>query len=1316
MPKLIIIIRAWLIISMILPATYILPAYGNSRSSFRITRTTGQKDGLSGNKIQSIVKDSLGTYWIGTTRGLDRLSENKILHYRQDELYNKEINFIAVDGKKNVWVSSNRNLLLYDFHSDTFSPMTTDRQEPIAPLNYDTVSDGIIFNTYGGFFKYFYETGEFRLLLAPPKPYISYNGFRMADDTSAIVTSADGSVYLLDVNSGNRNLIYDFGRKILVKDICMDNEGRLWIAVYGEGLFCLLPDRITHGVKADSPVRVIFRNEIILSMKYEDGRILAATDGGGVKVLDTKTFSTASLGDAYGIDVPDEAECVNAFLFEDDGQMWFGTIHHGLVYSAPGYIECLPDYKFGSIKNRGANRNIVSCLCEDGNGRIWVGTDGGGLYEFDAKRHVLKAAKGLEHEKITAIENLSGEELLLTIYNKGIYRYDIRSGKTSYVTIADSETNRRILQDDITIDLKRHSADKIYVSTRSLYEYDIPSGKITGPVIDLSGVSCFVVPYSNPEYTILYNHFEIYRINHETGEAERLLYSNPGNINSVFHTEGKLLVMQSFALHSMDLATGEYKELPFRYNGQLMPVLNADSYGNLWTATQDCMIRFDGISTDSYSVFGTSDGYVPSSFTEGVTLLSDSGNLYFGGSTGLCIADAGNIRSDSPQRHIDLLAVNVDGKNISYGTNGKNRTPSISIPWNYSSMYMDISAHDNAFKSNTFRYTINSRNKQTVIYSDSRLVLSTLSPGQYSIDIACMDRSDNWIDRKNVINVTVVPPWWQSIVFTGSLLILLAGGVLMAVFLYHRQEKIKAARIYRQRKEKLSESKLRFLTNISHELRTPLTLIYAPLKRLLEKNDFSAPVRSELTRILSQSRYMSQLINMVLDSRRLEEGYGKLNISSHDLNAWVKGVADEFRTEYEGKDMSLTCETDPGIGQANFDEGKFRIILSNLIMNAWKYSEPGTAVVIRTALHDGNIRISVIDQGIGISGIDTESLFGRFSQGHTQSKGFGLGLSYTKLLAEAHPGGKIGAYANADKGSTFWFGIPENIPCDAVSALPDKSEIPVPESDSGISRNTEDAGSFDTSSYTVLIAEDEPNLLAFIKRELTGSFKEIYTAMDGREALETTKKKLPDIIVSDIMMPEMNGYELCRNVKNDIEISHIPVILLTAQAESTHRTEGYKSGADIFLTKPFDIPVLLAAIRNTLYGRHVVRERFKDVYSSLSIVESTFSNADEQFMLKLDRFIADNISNDTLDALTIADHMCMGRASFYKKVKDVIGMGIMEYVAEKRMKIAAEILATSKIPVSEVAFKVGYADSRYFSRVFKQYYNVTPTAWREEKA
>lgn len=1288
--------------------------------SLAIKTITGQKDGLSGNKIQAIVKDTLGTYWIGTTQGLDRLYENKIHQYSQEELRNQEIDFIVRDGMNNIWVSANGHLLLYDYHSDSFISKTADGQERISSLGYDTVSDGIIFNTYSGFYKYTYGTGDLVLVLTPPRPYVSYNGFIMLDDTSAAVTSADGSVYILDIMTGERKLIYSFGRSVSVKDILAGPDNRLWIAVYGQGLFCLdLEDNFSTVIDS-SEVKAYFKDEIILEMNYDDGLITVATDGNGVKVLDSETRRTYSVEETYGIALPDEAECVNTFLFEEDGQMWFGTVHHGLVYTSPSYIECFGEARFGSVEDRGANRNIVSCICEGENGDIWIGTDGGGLYVFDQESRSVRAARGLGHEKITSVESLGSNELLLSIYNKGVYRYDTVTGKTSYVMISDPETNRRIMSEDIIIVLQRHSDDKILVCTRALYEYDVHSGKISATDSGLSGISGFAIPYSDTLRTILYNHFEVYMINHVTGECERLVYSKSGDINAVLYNEGKLFIMQSYELSCMDLKTKERTEMPFRYNSHLMPVLNLDSKGNLWTATRHYLIRLDGTSTEHYCIFGESDGYCPSSFREGVTLLSDTGDLYFGGFTGLCLVDATGIRTDSQASDIALLTVNLDGRNIGYEMDGKNGIPHINIPWNYKSMFLDITTdNDNVFKDNTFRYTINSRSKETVIYSGNRVVLSVLAPGNYSIDIAYKDRSDQWIDMDNVIAVNVTPPWWKSIVFIGCLLILIVGGTLLAVYLYHRQEKIKAARVYRQRKEKLSESKLRFLTNISHELRTPLTLIYAPLKRLLEKNDFNATVRAELTGVLSQSKYMSQLINMVLDSRKLEEGYGKLSISTHGLNGWVRSVAEEFRTEYEGKDISLTCDTDASIGNVNFDEGKFRIILSNLIMNAWKYSEPHTGVVIKTSREDGKIRISVIDQGIGISGIDAASLFGRFSQGHKQSKGFGLGLSYTKLLVEAHPGGEIGAYANDGKGSTFWFGIPENIPCEAVSALPDKSEMPVPESDSGISPDTGDAGDagdFDTSSYTVLIAEDEPNLLAFIRRELSGSFKEMYTAMDGREALETAKGKMPDIIVSDVMMPEMNGYELCRSVKNDIEISHIPVILLTAQAESTHRTEGYKSGADIFLTKPFDIPVLLAAIRNTLYGRHAVREKFKDVYSSLSIVESTFSNADEQFMLKLDKFIADNISNDALDALTIADHMCMGRASFYKKVKDVIGMGIMEYVAEKRMKIAAEILVTSKIPVSEVAYKVGYADSRYFSRVFKQYYNVTPTAWREEKA
>ena len=1285
---------------------------GNA-GSFSRCIITGEKEGLSGNRVQSIVKDSIGTYWIGTTKGLDRLYEGKIRHYTQQGLLNRPVNFAVADRENNIWVSAGNRLLKYDYLSDSFENVGTPEADSVMTISYDFVSDGIVFNTFNGFFKYSYITDALSWLLISPAPYESYNGFSvMDDDTTAIVTTSQGNVYSLDLRTGERKILYGFGKYTHVKDMCRDGSGRVWIAVYDSGLFCLCPE-------TGKMTKVTFEDRlpedaIILSIQYHAGRLWLTTDGCGVLLMDPDTCDFAGLSEVTDIRIPEEAGIVNTCLAEDDGRIWLGTVHHGLIYLSPAGIACMSDDDFGSKAERGANRDIVSCMAEDKDGSIWIGTDGGGLYEYLPETGRLRPVEQFREEKIVSIEFIDGDRMLVSVYNKGIYRYDSSTGRVEYLPIVDESTTGSVLSEDIVISLKRHSKDRIYISARKIYEYDIPSGRILGNEIGLTGITTFRIPYSDSLRTVLYNSYEIYCIDHLSGTAEKILTSGKGDINNVFLDGDNLYIMQSFALSVYNMLTRSSEPVPLDYNGRLLPVMQSDRSGNLWIATRSRLIRLEDYSAPRYTVFTESDGYRPASFSAGVTLQSRSGCLYFGGYTGLCMINADGIRSVPPVEDISIVAVNMNGSNIGYDMD--DCIPSITVPWNYESMYLDVTADcGDVFRKNIFRYTVNSRNRQTSIYSDSRLALSTLSPGHYSIDIAYKNSTDHWVDNKNAVRITVTPPWWQSIVFIGSLLVLLVGGTLLAVYIYHRREKIKAARIYRQRKEKLSESKLRFLTNISHELRTPLTLIYSPLKRLLEKNDFSAPVRAELTRILSQSKYMSQLINMVLDSRKLEEGYGKLNISSHNLNSWVRDVAGEFRTEYEGKNMILSCETDPGIGQVNFDEGKFRIILSNLIMNAWKYSESGTSVVIRTVRHDGNVRISVIDQGIGISGMDAESLFGRFRQGHSQSKGFGLGLSYTKLLVEAHPGGHIGAYANADKGSTFWFEIPDNIPCDSDIGLPAEERLPLPESDSGISPGAP-AGipDFDISSRTVLVAEDEPDLLAFLKRELSAYFREVYTAMDGEAALKAVRDRQPDIVVSDVMMPGMNGYELCRRIKNDIEVSHIPVVLLTAQAESTHRSEGYKSGADIFLTKPFDIPVLLAAIRNTLYGRYQIKEKYRDIYSTITVDEGTFSNADEQFLLKLDKFIAENISNDTLDAPTIIDHMCMGRATFYKKIKEVTGIGIMEYVAGKRMKIASELLGKSKAPVSEIALRVGYPDSRYFSRVFKQYYKVTPTLWREQ--
>ena len=726
----------------------------------------------------------------------------------------------------------------------------------------------------------------------------------------------------------------------------------------------------------------------------------------------------------------------------------------------------------------------------------------------------------------------------------------------------------------------------------------------------------------------------------------------------------------------------------------------------------------EGSRLDNYIKFGDLETGVTNDFFEDVSLLSADGDLFFGGNSSFCAVQTAKSGTFSGKKNVHLLRVNVNGENVDYNMNGS--IPKIQVKWNYNSMFIDVSTDsDNVFKANSFRYTVSNRDKKTVIYSDSRLSLPVLSSGRYGISIAYKDDTDRWIESGNRIQVHVSQHWGRNIAYIAGAILLVAALIAGILLAYHRIEKNKAEEQYRKRKEKLSDNKLKFLTNISHELRTPLTLIYSPLRRLLDKNDFEPSVRKELSGILSQSQYMNQLINMVLDSRKLEEGFGTVNIAPHRLNDWIETVTDEFRAEFENKSISLICDRDPAIGWVNFDESKFRIILGNLLMNAWKYSGPETTVTIRTSAIDGYVRISVIDRGIGISGIDADELFNRFRQGSSQSKGFGLGLAYTKLLVETHQGGRIGAFPNPDKGSTFWFEIPMAIEC--TTNLPVKAEeIIGNEAAEGADQIRESnidvtPSDFNTDDCTVLIAEDEPDLLEFIARELRPHFKSILKATDGKEALELASRQSPNIIVSDVMMPLMNGYELCRTIKNTIEISHIPVILLTAQADSLHREEGYKSGADIFLTKPFDIPVLLAAIRNTLQARSLIHEKYRNLLKPVSPADATFSNADEQFIVKLDKYIESNIANDSLNAQMITEHLCMGRATFYKKMKEVVGLGIMEYVTGKRMALAADLLTRSSLTVSEISQRCGYVDSQYFAKVFKQHLGQSPSLYRKSR-
>lgn len=1279
---------------------------------FAFTKEIGLREGLSGNKVTAIVKDSVGTLWVGTTNGLDRLYENKILHYDEAGFKNKNIISIANDRNNGIWVATRFGVFRYDHDSDSFSDEEFNGK-PLHPLAIDDSGDGMVVSASDGIFLCPHRKEEsIRRIVNTPQPYRAYNNIKVINDTTIIGTTTIGEVWKINAVNGDRKCLAAFDAYIGPQTLCRDTKGRIWVAVYGKGLYCLdgtdgrILKSFTSGDGGDS-----FGHKILLSISMDDkGLLWITTDGAGIKLLDTETFSFSGI--EISPDIQAEIQNVNTMLADGD-EMWFGTIRQGLVYLSGTSIRSLSGDDFGSMAECGVNRDIVSALCEDRHGDIWVGTDGNGLYIYNPRTGKLRHA-GLDGEKVTSIENIDEDHLLLSLYSKGIYRLDKKTGRVSRIEIVDENTDRNVLSEDITIDLKKCPDGRLFVSSRQIFEYDIASGKIIRSNFDLSGTTCFVVKPVDPTSVILCNHFEIYRADTATGQIETIFRSQDGDINTTLLSPEKdiLYLIKNYSICQINLRTLRLEEFPFPDNGDLLPVLESDSRGNIWTATNERLIRFIGTPADRYIVFNKCDGYRSPFALEGVSLISSSDELYFGGSAGLCIADIGSIENKAPAGRVFLSSVNVDQKKISH-TSKANTVSSIRIPWNYQSLDMTVGVSgSNAFRAHRFRYTLLSSGKQTEIYSDNTLSLPGLSAGDYIVDISIKDDSDVWQPSGQTIEISITPPWWMSIAFTSGILAILAIIVILSVYIYHRREKIKADKIYQARKEKLTENKIHFLTNISHELRTPLTLIYAPLERLASDKSIGDRLKNELGRILFQVRYTIHLTNMILDTRKLEEGFSKLHMSEVRLGSFLNEVVDEFASEYAAKGIGLSCEPVPDEAKANFDKEKVHIILSNLLMNAYKYSEPGTNVRIATSTDGGKVRISVIDHGIGISGLDQDSIFGRFTQGNSLSKGFGLGLSYTKNLVETHPGGRIGAEPNPDGGSIFWFELPSSLDCNAAA---DNTFDPYPiqkEKATG-QYPIYDGIDYDLTGSVALVVEDEQELLDFMCRELKPRFKNVLSATNGKAALEIAVREVPDIIISDVMMPEMDGYELCRNVKNNLSISHIPVILLTGCSEQAHRELGYKSGADVFLTKPFDIPTLLAAIKNTLHSREIIRRRYQDAANNVSAAEGTFSNADEQFMTMLDSYIDENISNQDLNVDMILKHIGMGRASFYSKFKGITGIGIMEYVTGKRMKAAQALLKDSRLTISEIAYQIGYSDNQYFSRAFRQNFNMPPSQYRK---
>ena len=451
-------------------------------------------------------------------------------------------------------------------------------------------------------------------------------------------------------------------------------------------------------------------------------------------------------------------------------------------------------------------------------------------------------------------------------------------------------------------------------------------------------------------------------------------------------------------------------------------------------------------------------------------------------------------------------------------------------------------------------------------------------------------------------------------------------------------------------------------------------------------------------------------------ANKMEVGQKSLDIQGHTVNQWITSIIDDFTFTENVCDYSIQTDLNSNVGIVNFDKEMCEIVLSNLLINAIKHSHKNGIILIKSEITSDNmLTISISDQGDGLVGIDYQKIFNRFYQGNDEKNGSGIGLSYAKLLVDLHKG-QIGAYNNETKGATFYFKIPLNLKKSELTGetQPQLKEFLTSSNESIMDHEKDNLSEYQTDKKSILIVDDNTDLIDFVKEFLEAKFMKVYTAYNGKEALEIISQQNVDIVVSDIMMPEMDGYELCRTIKSDIKHSHLPVVLLTAMNEETCKRLGYKMGADAYVSKPFEIETLYEIIKSKLK----IREEIRHKYMQYSVIpepkEETFSPVDETFLIQLNKIIVENISNTHLDIPFVCKEIGMSRASLYKKLKALTDMSCNEYINKIRVERATNLITNTHKSFMEIADETGFANSRYFSTIIKQTTGMTPTQYRKE--
>ncbi len=1313
----------------------------------------GLEDGLSNNFITDITQDGHGFVWIGTVAGLNRFDgENfKLFSERNTSLKGNSINKLLYNADTDrLWVGSMKGLDVLDCRTQQFVDLRL--PENLGSVNIVDMmhgSDGSIYivNHYNFIMRYKPETGEFEVFRKDELP-----GLPMA--FGCIAEDGRGNFYIghdaygfsvVDFKTGKvSNFMHRPGDdKSLpgnnVRVIYIDRYDNIWVGTdQGLALFNPVTHEFTTLPCGRNEQDAVSCKNIYAITESKDGMLWIGSNLGGISILDIRDLSFSNPDRLNVVALPsdggpDGLSSANIHdIFQDSfGNMWIGNISDGIDFISRSQPEfgLLP---YCTTENNYVKGKPVWSLYTDSDGCVW----GGGqnevvVFEGNKLRRTYSLSPHLKSPRgyICAMIRI-GDEMLLSSFEDGILSLDIAGGNVRRISRPDNNNYANcfaVMPDG-----------KVYIGMQgSLWEY--ADGELrknerlttetawlnpNGIVADRRG-RLWIGTYGDGIFIFDRNGNRVDHLDSDHG-----LSSNA--VKQLFvDSENGLWVAGVDGLSHIADMSDPHNIVSYGYESGLNDIhirsLHEDSAGNIWFCTNNGIAKLDR-STSKIENYDRRDGLPYSTFMDRAACRTPDGRLYFGSLNGICSFWPEHFPKAEERVPVRIVeCMNVLSPKEQPTVAGPGTSGEIKIPYNRNSLRIVFSVPDySQSRIAEYSYMVEGLDNDWVMSGrEHEATLRNLSPGRYVFKVRARLRNRDWSEA-NVASLVIVvtPPIWLTWYAKLLYALMAAALIFFVIRIYKHRLMLKSSLEMERRKsideQQLNNERLRFYTNITHELRTPLTLILGPLEDLVADSQLPAAYRNRIETIHASATRLLNLINQILEFRRTETQNRRLAVAKGQIATVVTEIGLRYKELNHNDKVSISLNIDKNIPEIYFDSDVIHTILNNFLSNAVKYTPEGSITLDLTmvGLDDKRyVQIAVSDTGYGIDEKALPHIFDRYYQaeGKHQASGTGIGLALVRSLADLHHG-SLSVESKVGKGTVFIFRL------DADNTYPDALHKESDDADGGAPEVQPQAEDSDRR-ISVLVVEDNDDIRDYISSSLESKYR-IFTASNGRDGLELARRHVPDVIVSDIMMPVMDGMELCRSIKEDIATSHIPVILLTAKDSIRDKELGYEIGADSYLTKPFSAKLLMNRISNILESRRLLAAKISskvqgDVPATPSRADTAqpapreetalkLSKLDEMFLKKFAGIVEDNINKDNLDMTFMQEELGMSHSTLYRKVKGLTGMSGNELIRKIRLKKGYELLKDG-CNVSEAAYSCGFNDVGYFRSCFKDEYGISPS-------